>query len=269
MHYYKFNIPAWGLSTSHLSLEEEAIYFRLVNFYYDSEQPIPLETQSVFRRLRIATHEQAATQILGEYFTKTKRGYVHDKCEDILNEYAKVIGKNRDNGKKGGRPRKIKPLDETQTKPTGLLDETQDYPKDNPNYSLVPIKPILSKPVLTDKANPYPSLASLKGIDFTKWPTLPAKETMEQWLKVRKSKRAVNSQIAMDLIATQLIAAELRGVDAEQCISFAVGKSWAGFESAWLENQGKNNPQNRTTGTRHNDFENRDYTAGVTSDGTF
>jgi uncharacterized protein YdaU (DUF1376 family) len=232
VHYYKFNIPAWGLSTSHLSLEEEAIYFRLVNFYYDSEQPIPLETQSVFRRLRITTHEKAAMQILGEYFTKTKKGYVHDKCEEILNEYAIVVGKNRDNGKKGGRPRKIKPLEETQTKPTGFSDETQGDPKDNLNYSLVPIKLFP-----TDKRNPYPSLNSLKGIDFSAWPTLPTKETMEQWLQVRKSKKASNTQIAMDAVATQVVLADEQGVNADQCIQFSVERSWSGFKLEWVSNE--------------------------------
>ena len=44
MHYYKFNISDWKASTSHLTPEEEGIYFRLINHYYDTESPIPLET---------------------------------------------------------------------------------------------------------------------------------------------------------------------------------------------------------------------------------
>ena len=56
MHYYKFNIADWHLATSHLTLEEEAIYFKLVNFYYDTEKPIPLETQMVIRRLRLGSY---------------------------------------------------------------------------------------------------------------------------------------------------------------------------------------------------------------------
>jgi uncharacterized protein YdaU (DUF1376 family) len=66
MHYYKFNIADWSLGTAHLSLTEEAIYFRLINFYYDSESPIQLETQSVFRRLRMANESVIAQQILDE-----------------------------------------------------------------------------------------------------------------------------------------------------------------------------------------------------------
>jgi len=74
VHYYKLNIPDWSLSTAHLSIEEECIYFRLINYYYDTESPIPLETQSVFRRLRMTTYESMALAILGEFFELTDRG---------------------------------------------------------------------------------------------------------------------------------------------------------------------------------------------------
>jgi uncharacterized protein YdaU (DUF1376 family) len=56
MHYYKFEIAVWHLHTSHLSLIEEAVYFRLINFYYDTESPIPTETHSVIRRLRLTEY---------------------------------------------------------------------------------------------------------------------------------------------------------------------------------------------------------------------
>ncbi len=161
MHYYKFNIPAWGLSTSHLSLEEEAIYFRLVNFYYDTEQPIPLETQSVFRRLRIATQEVAAMQILAEFFVKTKKGFVHVKCDEVLAEYKVKAGKNQTNGKNGGRPKKIKPLSETQEKPSGLLNETHSEPKDNLNQELITTN---HKPLQEGSAEPASKKKSARVI---------------------------------------------------------------------------------------------------------
>jgi len=270
VHYYKFNIPAWGLSTSHLSLEEEAIYFRLVNFYYDTEQPIPLETQSVFRRLRLATHEKAAVQILEEFFVKTKKGFVHAKCDEVLAEYKVKAGKNQTNGKNGGRPKKIKPLQETQEKPTGLLNETHAEPKDNLNYKPITNnqEPITNNQEQTNKTNPYPGMKSLDDIDFSRWPSLPTKETMQQWLKVRKSKKATNSQIAMDDVCSQLIAAHEDNTSAEDCIRFAVAKSWAGFNYQWIKNQSANGQQ-APAGGRHINFNNRDYTAGVTSDGTF
>lgn len=133
MHYYKFNIADWNLGTAHLSLTEEAIYFRLINFYYDTEQPIPLETHSVFRRLRMANESDTAQLILDEFFTKTDRGYIHSRCDDLLKEYRKTLKNNRSNGAKGGRPRKDATHIETKTKPSGLFSETQTEPINNPN----------------------------------------------------------------------------------------------------------------------------------------
>ena len=111
MHYYKFNIADWHLATSHLTLEEEAIYFKLVNFYYDTEQPIPLETQSVIRRLRLGMHSDSVRLVLDEFFLKTEKGYVHERCNVEIEKYHKKADVNKTVGKLGGRPKKIKDLD--------------------------------------------------------------------------------------------------------------------------------------------------------------
>lgn len=132
MHYYKFNIADWGLSTSHLSLDEEAIYFRLVNFYYDSESPIPLETQSVFRRLRMGSHAETASSVLAEFFQETDKGWIHTRCDNVLKDYRKTSKKNKVNGAKGGRPPKTMACKETQIKPNGLPNESQNNPNQEP-----------------------------------------------------------------------------------------------------------------------------------------
>jgi len=136
VHYYKFNLSAWVQSTAHLSLEEEAIYFRLINHYYDTEQPIPEETAQVFRRLRLAACQEKAGQILDEFFTLTARGWEHGKCNQLIAEYQKQAKKNRKNGVKGGRPSKSKASSVSQEKPTGMPDGTQQEPTGNPNYKL-------------------------------------------------------------------------------------------------------------------------------------
>jgi uncharacterized protein YdaU (DUF1376 family) len=132
LHYYKFNIADWSLSTAHLSLEEEAIYFRLINHYYDTESPIPTETQSVFRRLRMGNKDELALAILGEFFELTEKGWAHSRCEKDLKDYRKTAKKNKANGAKGGRPKKDAAHRETQEKPTGLPDESQNNPNHKP-----------------------------------------------------------------------------------------------------------------------------------------
>lgn len=137
MHYYKFNISDWSLGTSHLSLIEEAIYFRLINHYYDSEQPISLETESVFRRLRIGSESVIAQRIIEEFFVKTDKGFVHARCDTILKEYKKTTKTNRSNGAKGGRPKSVAASETTQEEPTGLFSVTHSEPTHNPNYKLL------------------------------------------------------------------------------------------------------------------------------------
>ena len=133
MHYYKFNIAGWTLSTSHLSLVEEAIYFRLINHYYDTEKPIPEETHLVFRRLRLGNDSDIANTILNEFFTLTEKGWVHSRCEENLKEYRKTAKRSKANGAKGGRPSNSAASSVTQNKPTGLDLVSQN----NPNYKLL------------------------------------------------------------------------------------------------------------------------------------
>ena len=133
MHYYKFNISDWVSGTAHLTLIEEAVYFRLVNHYYDTESPIPLETHSVSRRLRMADQSETVAEILNEFFTKTEKGYTHERCDELLKEYKKTVNKNRKNAAKGGRPSKNAASKETQSVSSGNPVGSQKEPDGIPN----------------------------------------------------------------------------------------------------------------------------------------
>lgn len=141
MHYYKFNISNWYLNTAHLTLEEEAVYFRLVNHYYDSEQPIPLETQSVIRRLRLGSYSDIVGLVLKEFFVLQEDGWHHKTCDELLEEYRLTADKNRKNGKSGGRPLKNKDLDnnpqitQSVSKDNPLVTLTKNYKLETNNYS--------------------------------------------------------------------------------------------------------------------------------------
>ena len=118
MHYYKFNIADWHLATSHLSLEEEAVYFKLINFYYDSELAIPLETDSVIRRLRLGSVKDTVGIVLQEFFVLQDDGWHHLRCDDEISKYHHKAEVNQRIGKLGGRPKK------TQSVSVGLPEIT-------------------------------------------------------------------------------------------------------------------------------------------------
>lgn len=110
MHKYLHHIGDFMRDTVHLTALEECFYRRALDFYYLNEGPLPKETQSVFRRLRALTDEekQAVLNVLNDFFTEEDDGFHNKRCDSEIEGYKENVQKNRENGKKGGRPPKKK-----------------------------------------------------------------------------------------------------------------------------------------------------------------
>lgn len=109
MNYYSHHIGDYRRDTAHLSLLEHGVYRQLLDMYYLSEEPIPEETEVVFRRLCARTEEEkkAVITILKEFF-KVENGWAHKRCDEQIHEYQSKAERARTNGKLGGRPSKTK-----------------------------------------------------------------------------------------------------------------------------------------------------------------
>lgn len=140
MHYYKFNIADYRKDTAHLSRIEHSIYRDLIDWYYLDEKPIPLDTQLVSRRLRLGTDEVSfLLSVLADFFQETPDGFVHGRIESEIKAYHAQAATNRENGKKGGRPKSS----ETENNPPGCESE----PNRNPNHKPITIN---QEPINTD-----------------------------------------------------------------------------------------------------------------------
>jgi uncharacterized protein YdaU (DUF1376 family) len=106
MHYYKFEISVWNLHTAHLSLVEEAVYRRLIDHYYDTEQPIGSDYSGMLRRLRLENFHEEVQIILSEFFQQVDGGFRNKHCDKKIADYKKQKKTNKINGKSGGRPKK-------------------------------------------------------------------------------------------------------------------------------------------------------------------
>jgi uncharacterized protein YdaU (DUF1376 family) len=106
MHYYKFEISVWNLHTAHLTLVEEAVYRRLIDHYYDTEQPIGADYSGMLRRLRLENFHEEVQIILNEFFQKVDDGFRNKHCDKKIADYKKQKKTNKINGKSGGRPKK-------------------------------------------------------------------------------------------------------------------------------------------------------------------
>jgi uncharacterized protein YdaU (DUF1376 family) len=161
MHYYQFNIGDYIKNTLHLSIEEDLAYRRLLDFYYDSEQPIPNDIPWVSRRLRMSS--DVIESVLNEFFVLTENGYTNHRADLEIASYHEYMAKQKANGMKGGRPKK------TQTKPTANPDETQNNPKQEP---------------LTINQEPRNNIKEGKpSLSGTTFPPCPHTELLKLWAK--------------------------------------------------------------------------------------
>lgn len=87
MHFYPRHIGDYSTATTHLSMLEHGAYAKLLDHYYATEKPIPVD-----RCERIAgayeTHERDAVRsVLQQFFTLTDEGWVNPKADQIIAEF--------------------------------------------------------------------------------------------------------------------------------------------------------------------------------------
>lgn len=244
MFYFKFHIGDYRRETQHLTLLEHGVYMTLMSTYYTSEQPLPKDERQLLRLAGARTDEekQAVLDIVNEFFIPTETHWVHSRIDFELSEYHLKAEANRENGKKGGRPKKNAPqkpknnpdgFDSVQNK-TQTVSETK--PKTNPNETLTnkPINPLTNEPIINNIDSDKP-----KRFDFKK--ALIEKSASEDlataFMAVRKTKKATNTEKAFDLFMNNVNKSNM---SLNQVLEICIQRDWKGFDPAWLNNQSNN-----------------------------
>ena len=203
MHYYQFNIGDYKAATSHLSNEEDLAYRRLLDMYYDSENKIPLDTEWVSRRIRVAA--SVIRDVLNDMFVRQEDGYFHSRCDDVIKQYQAMAEKNRANGKGGGRPK---------NNPVGI----QSQPSDNPKVTLT----INDKPETKKQRNTATEVATPEGVSIEVW---------QEFVRHRKAKKAQVTPLVIEGIAKH---ASKAGWTLENALKEVVVRNWQSFNADWV-----------------------------------
>lgn len=97
--------------------------------YYRRELPIPADIGQACRLVRATSkaEREAVESVLNEFFTLCAGGWVNRRCEGEIEAAQSKANANRDNGKRGGRPRKTV----TEEKPSGLFVGSESHPTQN------------------------------------------------------------------------------------------------------------------------------------------
>lgn len=107
MHYYKKHIPDFNSATRHLSRIERSIYSDLIEYYYDKEEPLPLDLKLLCRKIVAVSEEekQAVLDILAEFFLETEFGYFNERCQQEVDEYQASIKNKSKAGRASAKAR--------------------------------------------------------------------------------------------------------------------------------------------------------------------
>ena len=183
MNYYERHLGDYTRDTAHLSLLEHGVYTILLDRYYVTEQGIPDDRKYRLARAHSKAERNAVDIVLEEFFYLDDGIWKNQRAEEEIANYQRKARANRENGTKGGRPKRVldtpdetgqkstqNPTD-TQIKPNNNPDKTQLKPTENPNQS--PVTSIKETPSLsfggkestTEKANGYPTHNPIENPD--------------------------------------------------------------------------------------------------------
>ncbi len=186
MIWYKFHLGDYITHTLHLGDAEDLAYRRLLDLYYMSEKPLPLDTEAVSRRIRLDL--DITESVLNEFFDRTDEGYRNTRCDEEIARYQHQVEINKRAAKLGGRPKK-----------------TESVPTRNRKLSL--------KEADKEKEEIPTSAAPTRFAEF--WATWPSSKR-----KVGKAAcEAKWKRMALDPLADQIIASVARLKASEQWLS--------------------------------------------------
>jgi uncharacterized protein YdaU (DUF1376 family) len=131
MNYYPHHIGDYLRDTAHLTATEDGIYRRLLDLYYASEKPLPLEFDWLCKlvRARESTEREAVKEILQQYWEKRETGWSNNRADEEIRKARKRIKAAKHNGKVGGRP---KTQWVSKTNPDGSKDANPDQSSHKP-----------------------------------------------------------------------------------------------------------------------------------------
>lgn len=202
MHYFQLEIKEWVSNTAHLTLAEEAIYFRLVMYYYDSEKPISENSiDAVFRKLRIE-HKAVAVALLNEFFINLNGYWHHQRCDAEISRYQAKHEQACKAGKASAKAR-------LNGNPT---------PVEQPfNQSL-----IINQESLIINHKPIKTIYRPDNVFDDVW---------DDFVSLRKSKKATITATAMKGIERE---ARKAGLSISQALQMCCERNWVSFKAEWV-----------------------------------
>jgi len=224
--FFKFEPNQWeNGNIQMLSREDKGLFMDLCSMYWSRLGDVPLKL--AVQKL-CAGNATALNPLCDEKIIEVLEGNIFIKfLSEQLNEFEDTSKQNSKNAKEGWEKRR-KQKEESERNATALNPQCEndairedEIKKDNTKENIKP--PSFSF---------FNSLISL-GAD---------KQLANEWLKVRKTKKATNTETAFNRFKNQF---ELSGYTINEVLTRCIEKSWSGFEAEWYKKQSKQSTQQK------------------------
>lgn len=232
MHYFDWHIKSYQAATAHLTNEEDLAYRRLLDMYYDTEMPIPTDTDWVSRRLRVGS--ESVKNVLADFFILTENGWVNEKCEQLIGHYQQKRKINQQNGRNGGRP---KNRTESEKNPVGFQSVTDGNPvatQSKPDGKAINNKELrIKNKEIKESADESAERGKPVRVRYdpltVELPECVSSNRWGEWVKYRSESKKPLTETTVRQQLANLTQWHQDGHDANEIIGISIANSWQGL----------------------------------------
>lgn len=231
MKHYPHHISDFNNATRHLSRVERSLYRDMVELYYETEKPLPLDVQTICRRIVANECSTDVERLLNEFFTKTPNGWYHERCEEEISKYQANNSQRAQAGKASAAKRLLKKQQALNGNPTTVEIPLNDEPTQKQNQSTnQPINQKKERKSASAPSSPCPD-------DVTQ-------QVWDDWMQLRKKKSAPVTPTVISEARTEAVKA---GLPFERFLAVWCARGSQGLQADWL----KPNERAGTTANTH------------------
>ena len=168
MHFFPFNIGDYGIATAHLDEMEDLAYRRLMDLYYSSEKPIPLDMNEVSRKIRMRTHSESIANVLSEFFVEEEDGFHSERIDVELFKFHEKSHKASKSAKE--RWKKAKQKQKLKVSCERIANADESHSEGNAKQELrTKNKELINNPIVQPEAKPSKYKFDGYHMEFAEW----------------------------------------------------------------------------------------------------
>ena len=223
MNFYPFHIGDYISHTSHLSDAEDLTYRRMMDLYYQGEEPF---TSVLLVARKVKSTIDIVEALLEEFFVKQEDGWHNERAD-------KEIAKYRSKANSARKANHIR----WESKSDLKSDLKSDKESELKSYQVSDTFQILTK-------NQEPRTNNQEPKINTKTPDGVSETVFQDFVKLRKGLKAPVTETALKGLQREAAKA---GISLQEVLELCCQNGWRGFKADWL----KDRNQSKTAGTRN------------------